>query len=60
MYEIIDVFGCCHKELYSFDDAIKKLQSDLYLMDSDIQKAKESDSYTFVYGFKQCHIKRVK
>ena len=59
MYEIIDVFGCCHKELYSFDNAIKKLREDLYLMDQDIQKAKEKESFTFVYGFKQCHIKRV-
>jgi hypothetical protein len=58
-YKIIDVFGCMHKEAYSFKDAIKKLNSDMYLSDTDIQKAKDSDKYTFVYGFKQCHIERV-
>lgn len=60
MYEIIDVFGCCHKQLYSFQDAIKTLRSDMYLSDKDIEQSKQSDSYTFVYGFKQCHIKKVK
>jgi hypothetical protein len=58
-YKIIDVFGCMHKELYSFKDAIKKLNADMYLSESDIQQAKESQKYTFVYGFKQCHIERV-
>jgi hypothetical protein len=59
MYKIIDVFGCCHKQLYSFQDAIKTLRSDMYLSDKDIEQAKQSDSYTFVYGFKQSHIEKV-
>jgi hypothetical protein len=59
MYKIIDVFGCAHKNSMTFDEAIKTLQADMYLSDSDIAAAKNADKYSFIYGFKSCHIERV-
>jgi protocatechuate 3,4-dioxygenase beta subunit len=59
MYKIIDVFGCAHKKLMTFEEAIKTLNSDMYLSDKDIAAAKNSDKFSFIYGFKSCHIERV-
>jgi hypothetical protein len=59
MYKIIDVFGCAHKNHMTFSDAIKTLQADMYLSDRDIAAAKNADKYSFIYGFKSCHIERV-
>lgn len=59
MYKIIDVFGCAHKNTMTFDEAIKTLSSDMYLSDRDIAVAKNADKYSFIYGFKSCHIERV-
>lgn len=59
MYKIIDIFGCQHKDLYTFDDAIAKLRQDMYLSDKDIQQARLKDKYTFIYGFISSHIERV-
>jgi hypothetical protein len=58
MYKIIDVFGCAHKNVMTFDEAIKTLQSDMYLSDKDIAAAKNADKFSFIYGFKSCHIER--
>ena len=59
MYKITDIFGCQHKNLYTFDDAIAKLRKDMYLSEKDIQKAKLEDKYTFTYGFISSHIEKV-
>jgi hypothetical protein len=59
MYKIIDVYGCAHKNVMTFDEAIKTLSSDMYLTEKDIAAAKNADKYSFIYGFKSCHIERV-
>ena len=59
MYKIIDVYGCAHKNTMTFDEAIKTLQADMYLTDRDIAAAKNADKFSFIYGFKSCHIERV-
>lgn len=59
MYKIIDVYGCAHKNTMTFDEAIKTLQADMYLSYSDIAAAKNADKYSFIYGFKSCHIEKV-
>jgi hypothetical protein len=59
MYKIIDVYGCAYKNTMTFDEAIKTLQADMYLSDNDIAAAKNADKFSFIYGFKSCHIERV-
>jgi hypothetical protein len=59
MYKIIDVFGCAHREPMTFEKAIQTLRSDMYLSEKDIQLAKKSDKFTFVYGFVSSQIERV-
>jgi len=58
MYKITDTNGYQHKELYSFKDAIRKLQNDMYISWHDIELASIADRFTFVYGFTQSSIEK--